>query len=124
MLEIDVYRRGPWSVLSVVGDLDLAGLPEFRSAGGPLVNESEPRIVVDLTAVDLLDSSGLGALLGFRRRVHRNGGEVRLVAPDNNVTALLRSVRFDRVFTLVPTLGEALGDEVDPPGRTGGAADA
>lgn len=125
MLEIDVYRRGPWSVLSVVGDLDLAGLPGFRSAGGPLVNESEPRIVIDLTAIDLLDSSGLGALLGFRRRVHRNGGEVRLVAPDNNVTVLLRSVGFDRVFTLCATLDEALVDDADPPAPAAGdAADA
>ena len=118
MLEIDVYRRGPWSVLSIVGDLDLAGLPGFRSAGGPLVNESRPRIVVDLTAVDLLDSSGLGALLGFRRRVHRNGGEVRLVAPDNNVSALLRTVGFDRVFVVAPTLDEAVAgvDPDAPPG--------
>ena len=124
MLEIDVHRRGPWSVLSVVGDLDLAGLPRFRSAGGPLVNESEPRIVVDMTAIDLLDSSGLGALLGFRRRVHRNGGEVRLVAPDNNVSALLRSVGFDRVFPLVHTLEEALADEADLPASARGATDA
>lgn len=116
MLEIDVYRRGAWSVLSIVGDLDLAGLPGFRSAGGPLVSESRPRIVVDLTAVDLLDSSGLGALLGFRRRVHRNGGEVRLVAPDNNVSTLLRTVGFDRVFVVAPTLDEALvGADPDPP---------
>ena len=114
MLEIDVYRRGPWSVLSVVGDLDLAGLPRFRAASGPLVNESKPRIVVDLTAIDLLDSSGLGALLGFRRRVLRNGGEVRLVAPEDNVTALLHTVGFDQIFAISSTLENVVGDDPSP----------
>ncbi|MFA9566242.1 MAG: STAS domain-containing protein [Acidimicrobiales bacterium] len=125
MLEIDGYRHGHWSVVSVVGDLDLAGLPQFRSATGPLVNESKPRIVVDLTALDLLDSSGLGALLGLRRRVLRNGGEVRLVAPDDNVTALLHTVGFDRIFAISPTLGDAIGEDPNPAsGVDGDPADA
>jgi anti-sigma B factor antagonist len=115
VLEIDVYRRGLWSVLSVVGDLDLAGLPRLRAAAGPLVNESKPRIVVDLTAIDLLDSSGLGALLGFRRRVLRNGGEVRLVAPEDNVIALLHTVRFDRIFAISATLDAAIGGDPGAP---------
>ncbi len=117
MLEIDVYRRAAWSVVSLVGDLDLAGVPAFRAAAGQLVMEREPRIVIDLTAVDLLDSSGMGVLLGFRRRVHRNGGEIRLVAPANHVSALLHKVDFHRVFALHPDLEQAVADppEVEVP---------
>ena len=125
MLEIHVHRRGPWSVLSIVGDLDLAGLPQLRAAAGPLLSRSKPRIVVDLTAIDLLDSSGLGALLGVRRRVLRNGGEVRLVAPEDNVIALLHTVRFDRIFAISPTLADALGEDPgEGPARDESGTDA
>ena len=83
-LEISVERQDGRVRLAVAGELDLATAPALLDAVGRVLAAGEDTtMVVDLTGVDFLDSSGLGALLQARAAVVAAGGQLTLagVAP-------------------------------------------
>ncbi len=77
-------------VLSVTGDLDLSSVPSFRRAIRRL-EAPAGRVVVDLTGVDLLDSAGIGLLVGARLRVRREGSSLIVRCREGRVAELLRA---------------------------------
>jgi anti-sigma B factor antagonist len=62
-LGIDVTDRGDWAVLAVRGEIDVATAPQLREELLELVSAGRKQIVVDLSGVDFLDSTGLGVLV-------------------------------------------------------------
>jgi anti-anti-sigma factor len=68
ILEVSVERHDGVAVVVLRGPLDIYTTPGFRTRLEPLAG-SASRLVVDLTGVTILDSSGLGALLRLRNRM-------------------------------------------------------
>jgi|SRR5579859_3437855 len=59
------------------------------------------QLVVDLTGVDAVDASGLGALVGLEKWARRTGMRVRLLNPSKYLRELLQLTKLDRVFDIV-----------------------
>lgn len=68
------------------------------------------RLIVDLSNVEFLDSTGLGALIGAQRRATEQGGELRLVVKEGQIVRLLRITGLLKIFAVYPTLGDAVND--------------
>jgi anti-sigma B factor antagonist len=67
-----------------------------------------PHLIVDMTRVTFVDSSGLGVLIGARRRATERGGSVRLVHPPDLVRRLLITTQLQQTFAVFETLDEAV----------------
>lgn len=79
-MDVLEIRRGNVTVFRVRGDLDLHSAGSFREQVDLTLNQLPvPRVVFDLSEVGVIDSSGLGALIGRYRRVKELGGEMVLV---------------------------------------------
>ena len=89
-------------VLAVTGDLDLSSVPQFRSALRGLATAGG-HVVVDLTGVDLVDSVGIGLLLGARRRVVEAGGTFAVRCGPGRVHRLLELTEVADLLGLEPT---------------------
>jgi anti-sigma B factor antagonist len=87
-------------VLIVVGDLDLASAPSFRSAALAATAE-DGDVVVDLTGCDLLDSVGVGLLLGLHRRLRASGRTLCVVCDEPRVRRVLELTEADRILAVV-----------------------
>jgi anti-anti-sigma factor len=85
------------AILRVAGALDLAGGDLLEDAIGPFVGTT-PRVVVDLSEVHFIDSSGLGALIALHQRAADVGGELTLRAPSDAVRRVLDLTRTGPVF--------------------------
>lgn len=114
-----VERSTDHVVILVEGHLDLATAPEVRSAFQSCLAEGAVLFVVDLTRCDLIDSAGLGVLLGLLRRSRAAGGDLQLVVPDHRVREVFVSVDLDRVFMLHQTSDSAAHALHEPAERTG-----
>lgn len=79
--------------------LDAANAAQFKNAAVRRLQPGE-RAVVDLRGLRFLDSSGIGALVGIARHLGSDG-ELRLLAPDPEVRALLSITRIDQILTVV-----------------------
>jgi anti-sigma B factor antagonist len=116
-LEIDANPVGDRMVMTPRGDIDLATNAAFRAALDDAFSHGPVDLVLDLNEVTFIDSTGLGTLISARRRAHVFKGSLLLVCGNEVVLRVLRITGLDRVFDMVPTLGETTAE---PPVPTAG----
>lgn len=85
-------------VVSPEGRLNMTAAPGLREQLHGLVRDGHSRLVVDLTGVDSIDSSGLGALISGLKAARQAGGDLRIAAPGEQVTAVLELTNLNRVL--------------------------
>jgi anti-sigma B factor antagonist len=110
LFDLQVHERDGWSVLGVVGELDLAAAPRVRQAVVRAIDGTRgaPRVVLDLTGVDFIDSSGLGIVLGTLRRIRAASGELRVIAGDAQVQRVFALTQLDQILPLCGSVDEAV----------------
>ena len=79
-----------WCLITLTGELDLAGAPRFRQAVDDAVGRNRRHLAIDATGLTFIDSSGLVALLAARDEVTSGGGSLRLTGASTAVTRVLR----------------------------------
>lgn len=88
--------------------LDAHNSPELNEQILKLLNSGENKLIIDLDEVYFVDSSGLGVLLsGFKNAASHDGSFV-LTGLQTQVRSMFELTRLHRVFTISPTLKEAL----------------
>jgi anti-sigma B factor antagonist len=96
-------------VIAPTGDLDLADGPAFRLALSRASGESSGHLVVDLSQVEFIDSTGLGAVVETSHRLQRQGRTMAVVAPRGSAAALLLTLsNLRRHLRVYETRSEAL----------------
>lgn len=86
--------------------IDARSAPELKEKIGGYVSRGSEWIVLDLTNVEFVDSSGLGAIVSGLKLLGRKGDLV-ISGARENVTALFKLTRMDKVFRMFETAGEA-----------------
>jgi len=95
------------SVVAVKGELDLTTAPRLKWMLHDLLEAGRENHVVDLTETTFMDSTALGVLVGVNRSLGE-GMRLVLVCSRPNVLKIFELSGMDGVFTIVPTLDEAL----------------
>ncbi|GAA2152725.1 STAS domain-containing protein [Kitasatospora kazusensis] len=104
-----VRAEGDRALVCVLqGELDIESLAAARRALTEAVARSVPVLVVDLHDVGFCDSTGLNLLLRTRTAAVAAGTDFRLAAPSPAVLRLLEITGADSVFSLHPSLDDAL----------------
>ena len=87
--------------------IDAAVAMQFKSALQEVVGDLEGPVVLDLSRVDFLDSSGLGAVVGSMKFLGRER-RLLLAGLTQTVEKVFRITRMDNVFEIYPSVDEAL----------------
>jgi anti-sigma B factor antagonist len=99
-LTIETTEQGGAVVAKVMSDsLETENVAAFRSAIATVLDRSN-RIVLDLSEVSFMDSTGLGSLLSCLRTVKGNGGTMKIASLSPEVQQLFEMVLMDRVFDI------------------------
>ena len=98
----DVY------VLAVRGEIHIATAPEFSARLNAAIANGRERLVVDMSGVAFIDSTGLSVLLNGLRRMTRRGGRMVLACANPTVLRLFEVTRTDETFDIVRTRADAL----------------
>lgn len=96
------------NVFTPKGAIDLHIAPELRSSLRAMIDTKPKRLVVDLSGVPYVDSSGLAVLIGAMQSLELDGGVFMLAGAQEAVRTILESARLDQYFLLFPTVEEAL----------------
>jgi anti-sigma B factor antagonist len=102
-------------LVRVSGEVDVHTGPQLRDHLLALVAGGEHDIVVDLSEVSFLDSSGLGVLVMVHKRVRMAGGALQLAGCQPEVVSIFRITALDRVIEMFPTVEDALRDPIEDP---------
>lgn len=110
-LALDVVARGEWTILSVRGELDLATGPQLRQKVAALVAEGHQRLGLDLTALDFIDSIGLGMVVAALKRVQSVGGSLFVVADEERIRRPFELTGLTEVLELVSSVDDGVGQQ-------------
>ena len=99
--------RGDFHVVELSGDIDVETSRTLRAHIVDRVVTPSSQIVVDLTAVDFMDSSGLGALVSGWQ-LTREGGDFRIAGANPIVRRVLSITGMEDVFALYETVDDAI----------------
>jgi anti-sigma B factor antagonist len=106
-LQIDVTRTDGHTVVSPHGEIDFATGPQLKDAITELLVAGDVHLVIDLLDVDFIESTGLGALIGGRRRAHALKGSLVLVCTEQQMLKIFRITGLDKVFKIHETVEAA-----------------
>ncbi|MFF4712843.1 STAS domain-containing protein [Streptomyces eurythermus] len=124
ILQVTVRYTGDRSaVLGVAGDVDLHTSSTLRERAVSVVEEGVPHLVMDLSQVDFVDSTGLSALISLLHAAQKANGSVRLAAVPDRLVRMVHMTGISQLLPVHPTVADALrGQAVD--GVTGPARGA
>lgn len=118
-LDTAMSRPRPGTILlEVDGEIDTATAPRLQAGLDEALDAADAedsRVVVDLTGVTFLASSGLAVLIGGARRLTALGGRLRLVAASRSVTRPLQVTGADALFDTFDDVASALSAEASRP---------
>jgi anti-sigma B factor antagonist len=86
------------AVIRIEGRLTAPFVARFRHAVDELVQAGDVRVVVDLSATEFIDSSGLGALVGGLKSTRVAGGDLRIAGVTDPVRRVFKLTNLDRVL--------------------------
>jgi anti-sigma B factor antagonist len=95
-------------VLPLEGEIDLHVSPRISASLGALIDDKPKQVVVDLTKVSYIDSSGLAVLIEGMQNVEAYGGKFALAGLQSNVRPIFEIARLDQVFRIFPDTATAL----------------
>ena len=95
-----VETDGDVTVLHIRGELDALSCTDIRPVLDAIVEEGKHTVVVNLSELQLIDSSGVGAIVSLYKRIRANGGEVRFVGVTAQPLAIFKLLRLDHAFEL------------------------
>lgn len=108
VFEIAEQSDGDTPVLKVKGEIDVSTAPELRDRLVQINQRGASNVVVDLSEVTFLDSTGLGVLVSGLKRFRSGGGDLRLVVTGKSVSKVLEITGLTEVFQIFDTAEAAV----------------
>jgi anti-sigma B factor antagonist len=107
-LDIEKIQEGKGAIVIVQSEnLDAGNVKAFKDRLLPVL-EDHQNVLIDMSKLSFIDSSGLGALLSCLRTMNGKKGQLKLFAMAKPVQALFELVRMHRIFSIYNTREEAL----------------
>ena len=107
-LTLATREVGETTVVAVGGEIDVYTAPKLRDRITELVGAGVYQLVIDLEAVEFLDSTGLGVLVGGLKKVRAQQGSMELVCSQDRLLKIFRITGLAKVFTIHDSEASAL----------------
>lgn len=101
LFDVRTHEREGWSVVAVVGEIDLASIPALRQH---LDATHGDQVVVDLSGVDHFDPLGFGVVISGALKIRRRGALFAVICPEGRPRELFAESGLDQILTVVDTL--------------------
>ncbi len=109
LVALEIEERDGIVIAQVTGELDIAGASSTGEAIGEAMPAAARALVVDLSRLEFIDSSGIAMLFGLARRLGGHRRQLRVVARAGEpVQRVLELVEFDRAAPIHETVEQAL----------------
>lgn len=100
MQAFDVQKTKTETKLTIRGSLDINTAPTLAEEIDRIVAGKPAKVAVDLTSLDLIDSSGVAALVKLYKGVRSTGGAISISGARDQPLAIFKLLRMDKVFNL------------------------
>lgn len=103
----DIKEKENCQIFRLTGLLDAFSEPTFRRVIGNCIEEGPSNVILDLSQIDFVDSSGLGALVQLVKKAQNASGSLQIVT-NARVTQTVKLVRLEKFLSMQPSVEEAV----------------
>ena len=114
-LELSTRTEGGATVVVVRGEIDLSTVPKLSDQLDELINEDRVDLIIDMGGVGFIDSTGLGALVGARKKALAKDGSVQLACVQQKILKVFRITQLTELFPVHDSVADALTSSSDRP---------
>jgi anti-sigma B factor antagonist len=107
-MNVNMEQRDGATIVRPEGDIDLSTSPDLRSTLQQAHEQAESRLIIDLSSVAYMDSSGVATLVECLQLSRRSGTNLLLCQLHERVLSVFQIARLDGVFDIVGSLDDAL----------------
>jgi len=101
-----------YQIFRLTGLLDAFSEPDFRKVISKCIDDGPTNIILDLSAIDFIDSSGLGVLVQLAKKTQGLSGKLQVIS-NPRVTQTVKLVRLEQFLSLQPSVEVALDNIVN-----------
>jgi anti-sigma B factor antagonist len=99
-MNIKVANEGDKTTVFLSGSVDIPGAESLKKAFNQIVDNDPKEVCIDFSEVNFIGSSGIGKLLLFYKKFTSKGGKVSIVNLNNEITALFKAIKLDKLFNI------------------------
>lgn len=103
-----VEDKGGLSVCYVEGEIDINSSPALKKSFDKLLSAKTPKIIVNLSKVTYVDSSGLATLVEILKNMRSYGGKLRLTNLSSKIKSLFEITKLEKLFDIKANEEEAI----------------
>ena len=107
-LQVSVTSADSYTVVALTGESDVYTYDQLRGALEAEVTRGIALLIVDLSGLEFMDSTGVQVLLDIRVMMNDRGGQLALAQPQNTVARVLNLVGADQLVPVYASVGEAV----------------
>lgn len=107
-LDIRVDQREGLAVVALNGSCTMDVSTQIQQRLVDLVSDKLPALVIDMSGLDFIDSTGLGGIVAAHLRARRHRGVIRLVNPKPAIREILDVTRLIQLFPVDPSIEQAV----------------
>jgi anti-sigma B factor antagonist len=107
-LHAKVKEKGGFPVIELKGEIDLSTSPYFKEKVYEVIESGKKDIIINLSGLDFMDSTGLGVLVAALKKATMEGGSIRLVCNKKSIIKVFTITGLDKVFSIYNNLRECL----------------
>jgi anti-sigma B factor antagonist len=104
-IRVQVTRTGTVTVICVHGEIDIASAPTLQAATDAMIDQGTRHLIMDLSGVEFIDSSGLATLIAANKRLPQ--GALALVVTREHIRKVFTISGVDQLLTVHDTLAAA-----------------
>ena len=107
-LETGVKDVDGIQVLEVAGEIDVYTAPQFKDAVNNIMATGQKHLIINMSNISYMDSSGFGTLLSATKRLRPAGGTVNLVGCNRSIERILQITRLNTIFATHENVNDAI----------------
>ena len=116
-LQLRTYQQGEASVVEVGGDIELSNASQLRADLRSVCEQEPCHVIVDMSQVSFIDSTGIGVLVGALKRTRENNGSFALICPQPRVRRVFEITGLLQALPLFNSMDEALARSTPAPDK-------
>ena len=107
-MEIEIRERGDVVIMDISGEVDLYNAPDIKNKITTLIDGGKRNILINLTNVSYIDSSGIGVLISSLSRLKKVGGALKIMGVHGSVKKVFELTKLDKFFEIYQDEEEAI----------------
>jgi len=99
-MEIDVTEKGERTTVTLIGDIYVEQGDELSKVFNAIAEKNPKEVVIDLTGLNSITSSGIGKIVLLYKELNKKGGMVRITGVNKTIMEIFKVVKLDKLVEI------------------------